>query len=65
MLLFLGGIEVLAQVRVTGRVISAEDNEPLVGVTIQEKNTMNGTITDVEGNYSMSVTSDDADANDR
>lgn len=59
MLLFLGGIQALAQ-EVSGKVTSLEDNEPLVGVTIQEKNTQNGTITDVEGNYSLSVTSDNA-----
>ena len=49
---------VLAQngFRVTGQIISADDNQPVIGVSIIEKGTTNGVITDVDGNYSIMVT---------
>ena len=39
---------------ITGRIIDAT-GEPLIGVTIMEKGTTNGSITDYDGNYSLSV----------
>jgi len=57
--LFLGilvSVQIYAQgLRVTGKVIDAADRSPLIGVTIQEKGTTNGTITDIDGNYSINV----------
>src|SRR5688572_31709720 len=44
-----------AQTRVTGKVTSGEDGTGLPGVSILEKGTTNGTVTDVEGNYSIST----------
>lgn len=41
---------------VNGHIISAEDNQPLIGVSVLEKGTTNGVITDVDGNYSIMVT---------
>lgn len=46
---------VWAQVRVTGKVTSMEDGEGLPGVSIQEKGTTKGTISDVNGEYSIEV----------
>ena len=47
---------VLAQERtVTGKVTSAEDGAPLPGVKVVIKGTVNGTVTDVNGNYSLAV----------
>lgn len=43
------------QTRVTGKVTSGEDGAALPGVSILEKGTSNGTVTDVEGNYSIST----------
>ncbi|SFS87458.1 TonB-linked outer membrane protein, SusC/RagA family [Porphyromonadaceae bacterium NLAE-zl-C104] len=40
---------------VTGTVVSATDGEPLVGVSIFVKGTSNGTVTDIDGNYSINV----------
>ena len=40
----------------TGQIISADDNQPVIGVSIIEKGTTNGVITDVDGNYSIMVT---------
>jgi TonB-dependent starch-binding outer membrane protein SusC len=45
----------LGQIVVTGKVISLDDNDGLPGVNIIEKNTSNGTVSDVNGNYSISV----------
>lgn len=41
-------------VKVNGRVID-NLNEPMIGVSIFEKGTTNGVITDMDGNYSLSV----------
>jgi TonB-linked SusC/RagA family outer membrane protein len=53
----LTGSELQAQVRtVTGTVTSADDGAPLPGVSIAVKGTTNGTVTDVNGKYSLNVT---------
>ena len=46
-----------AQIQVKGN-ISDKNSEPMIGVAIQEKgNNTNGTITDLDGNFSLSVNS--------
>lgn len=46
----------MAQTRiVTGRVISAEDGEPVIGATVIVPGTTTGTVTDADGNYSLKV----------
>ncbi|MGK7395336.1 MAG: SusC/RagA family TonB-linked outer membrane protein [Candidatus Cyclobacteriaceae bacterium M3_2C_046] len=48
--------DLIAQSRnIEGQVTSLEDGEAIPGVNIVEKNTTNGTVTDVNGNYSLSV----------
>ncbi len=42
-------------VRISGKVISGEDNSGLPGVNIVEKGTTNGTVSDIDGNYSLQV----------
>lgn len=42
------------QVNVSGR-ITDELNEPMIGVSVLEKGTTNGVITDLDGNYTLSV----------
>lgn len=42
---------------VTGKVVSADDNESLPGVNIAIKGTNSGTVTDVNGDYSLEVPS--------
>jgi iron complex outermembrane receptor protein len=58
-LLFLGILlagAISAQgIRVTGKVKDKADGSSLVGVTIQEKGTTNGTITDINGSFSLTV----------
>ena len=49
-------VEVIIQTRtITGKVISSENGEGLPGVNVVEKGTSNGTVTDVQGNYSIDV----------
>lgn len=51
-----GFIFLHAQERIiTGTVISAEDGEPIIGASILVKNTTNGTITNLDGKYSLKV----------
>lgn len=40
---------------ITGKVTSKEDSEGLPGVNVVEKGTSNGTVSDVQGNYSLEV----------
>lgn len=47
-----------AQIEVTGNINSEE--EPLIGVNISEKGTTNGTVTDFDGNYNITVKGPDA-----
>ena len=46
----------MAQTVVRGTVISAEDDMPLIGVSVVEQGTTNGTVTDFDGNYELEVT---------
>ncbi len=57
MLFLLVGIGmVIAQTRkVTGIVISAEDNEPIIGASVMAKGTTIGTVTDVNGTFSLEI----------
>ena len=42
---------------VSGAVLSSEDNQPLIGVTVQEKGASNGAMTDFNGAFRISVAS--------
>ena len=51
-------LAVNAQVRVEGVVLNAEDNEPIIGATVQLKGkTSHGTATDIDGKFSIEVPS--------
>lgn len=43
------------EVTVTGKVTSQSDGDPIPGVSVVQKGTTNGTITDVDGNYSLTL----------
>ena len=45
----------MASITVTGTVISAEDGLPVIGASVLEKGTSNGTITDFDGMYALTV----------
>lgn len=60
-LLFVASASVaFAQRTVVGTVTSSTDNSPLIGATILVKGTDSGTITDVDGSYSIRLTGNDA-----
>lgn len=40
---------------VTGVVVSSEDGAPMIGVAVMDKQSMNGVITDIDGKFSISV----------
>lgn len=45
------------QVQIQGVVVNGHDNQPLPGVNIMEKGTTNGTLTDVNGSFSLKAAS--------
>ena len=49
----------LAEVIVTGKIRDSNDNETLPGVNVVLKGTSIGTVTDVEGNYSITIPDDE------
>ena len=49
----------IAQTTVTGLVLDANSNEPLIGVTILEAQTDHGTLTDLDGRFVFAVSSAD------
>ncbi|HCV80128.1 MAG TPA: SusC/RagA family protein, partial [Zunongwangia profunda] len=48
------------QLEIKGRVITANDKLPLPGASIIEKGTMNGVVTDFNGDFSISITNKNA-----
>ncbi len=51
------GIAIAQSSNATGRVLSVEDNEPIVGATVQIEGTDTGTITDLDGKFTINVPS--------
>ncbi|MFO8000119.1 MAG: TonB-dependent receptor [Marinilabilia sp.] len=47
------------EVTVNGTVTSESDGEPVPGVSVVEKGTTNGTVTDIDGNYSLTLESEE------
>jgi len=45
----------LGQVTVSGRITDADDGSGIPGANILEKGTLNGTVTDIDGNFALSV----------
>ena len=52
-LLGIGRAEAQERLTVTGTVVSGTDGEPLIGVNIKEEGTANGTISDIDGKFSL------------
>ncbi|MEI3055382.1 MAG: TonB-dependent receptor [Phocaeicola plebeius] len=48
------------KVKLTGKVLDSS-GEPIIGANVKEKNSLNGTITDLDGNFSIIVSSDNSD----
>ena len=59
LLILLFSLSAYAQVTIRGTVTSAEDQQPLPGVSVTVKGTTRGTVTDIDGNYAIDVQPDD------
>ena len=55
--LFLSLGMALAQTKVSGTVISGEDNQPIIGATVLVQGQKTGTVTDADGQFTISVPS--------
>ncbi len=44
-----------AQRSINGVVLSGSDGQPLIGANVVEENTTNGTVTDIDGKYSLTI----------
>ncbi len=55
LLLLLTSVCAMAQQKVSGTVLDKETNEPIIGATVVVEGTTNGTITDFDGNFTLSV----------
>lgn len=55
LLLFLSGFLLAQGITTSGTVKDAETGEPLIGATVLEKGTTNGTITDLDGKFQLGV----------
>ncbi len=55
LLLMLGSTVAFAQIAVQGTVVDIENGEPVIGASILEIGTTNGTITDFDGNFTLNV----------
>ena len=58
--LMLASLPLSAQVTVKGTVTSTEDGGPVVGASVFEKGTMNGTVCSIDGTYTIDVAGSDA-----
>lgn len=58
-ILLLSNVDLFAQnaVDIRGQVLDATNEEPLIGVSVVEKGTTNGAITDLDGNFTLRVSS--------
>lgn len=45
---------------IKGKVVAADDKEPLIGVSVRQKGTTNGVVTDFDGNYKIKIQGDKA-----
>lgn len=59
--LFLSIGMALAQTKVTGTVVSSEDNEPVIGASVKVVGTKTGVATDIDGKFSLVVNSKNAE----
>ncbi len=55
---FLNAGIAMAQTQVRGTVVSSSDGEPVVGASVRVAGTSTGTVTDIDGNFSLNVPAD-------
>jgi TonB-linked SusC/RagA family outer membrane protein len=55
----LSSLVVTAQTRITGKIISSDDRQPVIGATVKIKGTNVGVVTDVNGNFALNAKTGD------
>lgn len=61
LVLALMAVSLFAQAKkVTGTVLDADNGEPLIGVSVVEKGTTNGIVTDLDGNFTLQTKDENA-----
>ena len=55
LLLVCMGVTAQTNYKISGTVVAAKDSEPLIGVNVLQKGTTNGIVTDIDGNFTLSV----------
>ena len=55
LLLVCMGVTAQTNYKISGTVVAAKDSEPLIGVNVLQKGTTNGIVTDIDGNFILSV----------
>jgi TonB-dependent starch-binding outer membrane protein SusC len=60
LILFLSSLAVTAQTRQVSGQVTGEGNDPLVGASVVVKGTSTGSITDIDGKFSIAVSGDNA-----
>ena len=55
--LVLASLGAMAQQKISGRITDESNGQPLAGATVTEKGTRKGTVTDAQGQFSLSTTS--------
>ncbi len=58
--LYLGFLSAMAQFEVKGTVVDVSNGEPLIGASVMENGTQNGTTTDLDGNFKLNAKSGNA-----
>ena len=58
--LFFAGLNAMAQITITGTIISSADKKPLPGASVLEMGTTNGIITDLDGKFTIRVKSEES-----
>jgi len=58
LLIFCQLVQAQSGKNIAGIVTSLSDNEPLVGVSVVQKGTTNGTLTDIDGKFELAIPSD-------
>ena len=58
--LLLTAMQLNAQIAVKGTVTASDTGEPMIGASVMEKGTMNGTVTGADGSYALTVTDGNA-----
>lgn len=55
-LVVLGTVTAVAQATLKGKIVDAENNEPLIGATVSVKGSTEGSVTDIDGLFSLKIT---------